>query len=44
MGKNRNAYKVLMGKLKERGHLEDLSRWRIILNRILKTLLGGHGQ
>jgi len=26
IGKNRNACKVLMGKLKERGNLEDPSR------------------
>jgi hypothetical protein len=43
-GKRRDVYRVLVGKLWERGHLEDLGvERRPTLYWILKNCDGGHG-
>jgi hypothetical protein len=41
-GEKRNAYRVFVGKLRERDGLENLNG-RIILKFILKNGMGGHG-
>jgi hypothetical protein len=41
MAMMRNTHKVLNRRRKERGHMEDLYRLRIMLKWLLKELMGG---
>jgi len=44
MGERRGVYRILVGNLRERGHLEDPGiEGRIILRWIFRKRDGGHG-